>query len=55
MLELVDNTMFTLEVNEKEQEPQSQQIRAVSMCFRGDLRKGITTTYVGVATIPKTH
>ena len=42
MLELVDNTMFTLEENEKEQAPLDQQIRAVDMCFykRGDLKKG---------------
>ena len=32
MLEL-DSTMLTLEVNEKEQAPLRQQIRAVGMCF----------------------
>ena len=42
MPELVDNTMLTLEVNEKEQAPLGQRIRAVGMCFykRGDLEKG---------------
>ena len=57
MLELVDNTMFTLEENEKEQAPLGQQIHAVGMCFykRGDLEKGITTSWVGIATIPKTR
>ena len=33
MLELVDNTMLTLEVNEMEQAPLGQQIRALGMCF----------------------
>jgi len=34
--------MLTLEVNEKEQAPLGQQIRAVGMCFykKGDLEKG---------------
>ena len=42
MLELVDTTMLTLEVNEKEQAPLGQRIRAVGMCFykKGDLEKG---------------
>ena len=42
MLELVDNTMLTLEVNENEQAPLGQGIHAVGMCFykRGDLNKG---------------
>ena len=42
MLELVDTTMLTLEVNEKEQAPMGQRIRAVGMCFfkKGDLEKG---------------
>ena len=42
MLELVDTTMLTLEVNEKEQTPMGQRIRAVGMCFfkKGDLEKG---------------
>ena len=42
MLELVDTTMLTLEVNEKEQAPLGQRIRAVNMCFykKGDLEKG---------------
>ena len=46
MLELVDTTMLTLEVNEKEQAPLGQRIHAVGMCFykkKGTLRKGITT------------
>ena len=47
-----------LEENEKEQVPLGQQIHAVGMCFykRGDLKKlkGITTSCVGIATIPKT-
>ena len=40
MLELVP--MFSLEVNEKEQAPLGQRIRAVGMCFykREDLKKG---------------
>jgi len=42
MLELVDTTMLTLEVNEKEQVPLGQRICAVGICFykRGDLEKG---------------
>ena len=42
MLELVDTTMLTLEVNEKEQAPLGQRIRAVDMCFynKEDLAKG---------------
>ena len=42
MLELVDATMLTLEVKEKEQAPLGQRIRAVGMCFykKGDLEKG---------------
>ena len=42
MLELVDTTMLTLEVKEKEQAPLGQRIRAVGMCFykKGDLEKG---------------
>ena len=42
MLELVDNTTLTLEVNEKEQAPLGQRIRVVGMCFygKGDLKKG---------------
>ena len=42
MLELVDTTMLTLEVNEKEQAPLGQPIHAVGMCFykNGDLEKG---------------
>ena len=42
MLEQVDTTMLTLEVNEKEQAPLGQRIRAVGMCFykKGDLEKG---------------
>ena len=41
-LELVDNTILTLEVNEKEHAPLGQRIRAVGMCFyrKGDLKKG---------------
>ena len=40
LLELVDNTMLTLEVNEKEQASLGQRIRALGMCFykRGDLK-----------------
>ena len=40
MLELV--AMLSLEVNEKEQAPLGQRIRAVGMCFykKGDLKKG---------------
>ena len=42
MLELVDTTMLTLEVKEKEQAPLGQRICAVGMCFykKGDLEKG---------------
>ena len=42
MLELVDTTVLTLEVNEKEQAPLGQRIRAVGICFykKGDLEKG---------------
>ena len=42
MLELVDTTLLTLEVNEKEQAPLGQRIRAVGICFykKGDLEKG---------------
>ena len=42
MLELVDTTMLTPEVNEKEQAPLGQRIRAVGMCFykKEDLEKG---------------
>lgn len=43
MLELVDTTMFTLEVNKKEQTLLGQRIRAVDMCNfykKGDLEKG---------------
>ena len=56
MLKLVDTTMLTLEVNEKEQSPLGQIIRAVGMYFykKGTLRKGITTSCVEIATIPKT-
>ena len=41
MLELVDNTMLTLEVNEKEQAPLGQRILAMDICFykRGELKK----------------
>ena len=41
MLELVDTTMLSLEVNEKEQAPMGQGIHAVGMCFfiKGDLEK----------------
>ena len=41
MLELL--AMLSLEVNEKEQAPLGQRIRAVGMCFsrKGDLKKGI--------------
>ena len=48
--------MLSLEVNEREQAPLGQRIRAVGMCFykKGDLKKGITTSCVGIATIPKT-
>ena len=44
MLELVDKTMVTVEVNEKEHAPLGQGIRAVGICFykRGDLKKGNT-------------
>ena len=40
MLELV--AMLSLEVNENEQAPLGQRIRAVGMCFykKGDLKKG---------------
>ena len=40
MLEMV--AMLSLEVNEKEQAPLGQRIRAVGMCFymKGDLKKG---------------
>ena len=40
MLELV--AMLSLEVNEKEQAPLGQRMRAVGMCFykKGDLKKG---------------
>ena len=40
MLELI--AMLSLEVNEKEQAPLGQRIRAVGMCFykKGDLKKG---------------
>ena len=56
MLELVDNTVSTLEVNEKEQAPLGQRIRAMGVCFykKRTLRKGIATSCVGIATIPKT-
>ena len=42
MLELVDNTVSTLEVNEEEQAPLGQRIRAMGVCFhkKGDLKKG---------------
>ena len=42
MLELVDNTVSTLEVNEKEHAPLGQRIRAMGVCFhkKGDLKKG---------------
>ena len=42
MLELVNTPMLTLEVNEKEQAPLGQRIRAVGICFykKGDLKKG---------------
>ena len=42
MLALVDTTMLTLEVNEKEQAPLGQRIRAVGICFykKGDFEKG---------------
>ena len=42
MLELVDTAMLTLEVNEKEQAPLGQRIRAVGMFFykKGDFEKG---------------
>ena len=42
MLELVDTTLLTLEVNEKEQAPLGQRIRAVGIYFykKGDLEKG---------------
>ena len=56
MLELVDTTMLTLEVNEKEQAPLGQRIRAMSMCFykkRGTSRKGITISCIRIARIPK--
>ena len=41
MLELVDTTMLTLEVDEKEQAPLGQRICAVGMCFykKGDPEK----------------
>ena len=57
MLELVDTTMLTLEVKEKEQAPLGQRIHAVGMCFykKGTLRKGITTSCIEIATIPKTQ
>ena len=42
ILELIDTTLLTLEVNEKEQAPLGQRIRAVGKCFykKGDLEKG---------------
>ena len=42
MLELVDTTMLTLELKEKEQASLGQRIRAVGMFFykKGDLEKG---------------
>ena len=42
MLALVDTTMLTLKVYEKEQAPLGQRIRAVGMCFykKEDLEKG---------------
>ena len=40
MLELVDTTMLTLEVKEKEQAPLGQRIRAVCFYKKGDLEKG---------------
>jgi len=58
MLELVNTTMLALEVNKKEQAPLGQRIRAVGMCFylkRGTLRKGITISCVGVATMSDTY
>ena len=41
MLALVDTTLLTLEVNEKEQAPLGQWIRTVGICFfmKGDLEK----------------
>ena len=57
MLALADTTLLTLEVNEKEQAPLGQRIRAVGIYFykKGDPEKWKTTSCVGIATIPKTR
>ena len=57
LLELVDNTMLTLEVNEKAKATLVSDSVPWAYAFtkEGNLGKGITTLCVGIEAIPKTH